>query len=359
MVTAASFQLRNLESDSLPMIGLAVQMRLRGLIEAMIAAKQHRVTSNHLPPPPMYPSTGVEGELPAPMWDQVLYDDVEKILTTIDRVEREEEKQARKDRLKRDQAEQETRERLERLAQEGGVVAGMDGDHSGIGGEAGPSGTSGDTSMFDARGGGGSGSTPGTPMNTSFGPGGPLGSKGGLLNSALRESLSASGNKDKKRKRENPTQTARNMSDDVRKKLSDQTAMRTLGTKKRYSWMAAGGESPIPKRPLPKPKFPPHASSLSIATNASDASPKEAKDEPNSPSASTSILPSALARLNAVPPAHEASRTTYPGQSMAEDISNKYVTIRDAIFVMENERGKGAGVGSGTKALFKAHMGRV
>ena len=114
---AAQYQLRNLESDSLPLIGLAVQMRIRTLLEAMIEAKQHRVSGHHMRPPPVH-SARYEGDLPAPMWDTVMYDDVDKIVSTFDRLEREEERQARKDRLARDQAEQEERERLERLARE-------------------------------------------------------------------------------------------------------------------------------------------------------------------------------------------------------------------------------------------------
>jgi hypothetical protein len=283
------------------------------------------------------------------MWDQVMYDDVEKIMGTIDRVEREEERQARKDRLRRDQAEQEERERLERLAQEGGE----DGAANGEGGAG-----SGDVSMAEASG---SGSMPGTPLGASFGAGDKL--------SKSIQGGTGTGKGEKKRKRETPAQTARNMSDDVRKKLSDQTALRNLGTKKRYSWMGGGpADSPLLKKNLPKPKFPPlPPSSMRVTTNADDEdtsmddSKSRVKGEGTDGDGQlTPNPPSALARLTAVPSAHSASKSTsFGGNSMLEDPGNQYITIRDAIFVLENERGKGAGIGSGTKALYRAHMGRV
>ena len=339
---AAEYKLRNLESDSLPLIGLAVQMRIRTLLESMIEAKTHRVSGNHMRPPPMHPAR-YDGDLPAPMWDTIMYDDVDKIISTFDRLEREEERQARKDRLARDQAEQEERERLERMARE----AAENGEEFVM-----PTIGLGDVSMADSAGAPG-GSMPGTPLSGSVGPGGTdLKGKG-------RELVGTGGPKEKKRKRETPAQQARNMSDDVRKRLSDQTAQRKLGGKK-FSWLSGGGgpgsssDSPLGKKA--RPKFPPlPPSNLSISTSfpgspGLDGLLTGMTDGDGNP---TSLNPpSGLGRLTSIPNIHEASRSV-------EDPANRVITIRDALFVMENERGMGAGVGSGTKSMTRAYMGRT
>lgn len=298
---------------------------MRALIEQMIAAKEHRVHSNHLRPPPMH-EPQYEGETASPMWDAVLYDDVEKVLSTFDRVEREEERQARKSRLARDQAEQLERERLERLAQENDGETSM----AGLGGDA----TMGDSSMGTPS------SMPGTPM------------AGGTPRADGKPP------KEKRRKKETPMQTAKNMSEDVRKRLSDQTASRKLGGKK-FSWLSGGpGDSPLNKKTLPRPRFPPlPPSSLSISTSASTSTAL-----PPLPSAglgedgnSGAPGPSgAFGRLPGIPAAHEASKSG----PESGDPANKLITIRDALFVMEKERGKGAGVGSGTRPTSRAYMGR-
>lgn len=306
--TAASYHLKNLESDSLPLISLAVQARMSALIEQMLAAKHYRTSANHLRPPPMLP-VQYEGEVPTPMWDQVLHDDNEKILTTFDRVEREEERQARKSRLLRDQLEQAEKERLERLAEEG--------DDGG-----------GDVSMKVE---GGSGSVPGTPAAGGSGKGEP-------------------GKKEKKRKRETATQAARNMTEDVRKRLSDATASKKLGTKK-FSWLASGtglggADSPSMRKKARIPPLPP--SSLSISMTSLPTLGTSLQDGLDQPPLT------AMERLAGVPAAHDASQI-----GSQDDPANRLVTIRDALFVMDQERGKGAGTGSGTRPTVRAMLGRV
>lgn len=315
-------------------------MRMRALIEEMIEAKEYRTNAHHLRPPPMYEPMS-ENDTAAPMWDAVIYDDVEKILSTFDRVEREEERQARKDRLARDQAEQEERERLERMAQ--------DGD-----GEASTSGFGGDVTMAGDSSMGTPGSMPGTPLGATR-AGGPDGN--------------TKQPKEKKRKKETPMQTAKNMSEDVRKRLSDQTASRKLGGKK-FSWLSSGGgsglDSPLNKKTLPRPKFPPlPPSNLSISTSANALAgtpqlpplpgtaglPGGAGDDSSAVIGPTS----AFGRLPGVPAPHEASRAG----PQSEDPANRLITIRDALFVMENERGKGAGQGSGTRPMTRAYLGRT
>lgn len=356
---AAAYQLRNLESDSLPLIGLAVQMRIRSLLERMLEAQQHRVSGHHMRPPPMYPAR-FEGDLPAPMWDTVMYDDVDKIVSTFDRLEREEERQARKDRLARDQAEHEERERIERMrreAEENGEEFVMPPTPSAAAAQA----FQGDVSMADISvgtpGAGAEGSSiPGTPLSASTGPSGDSKGKSRELGSG-----SGSAFKEKKRKRETPAQQARNMSDDVRKRLSDQTAQRKLGGKK-FSWLSGGSGGTGVDSPLggagkkARSKFPPlPPSNLSISTSF-PASPGLMLGMGTDGLPDTGTLGTGLPRLNStggiIPNISEASRST-------EDPANRVITIRDALFVMENEKGKGAGIGSGTRSLARAYMGRT
>lgn len=116
-MAAANFGLKFLEPDTLPLIALAVQHRLRGLVENMVAARDHRAGTSHLRPPPLYDRPDlVEAEIIAPMYDEVMYDDVEKVLATYDAVDRAEERRARIERSQREQAEKQ--EQIEREAAE-------------------------------------------------------------------------------------------------------------------------------------------------------------------------------------------------------------------------------------------------
>merc|ERR1711939_745863 len=129
-----------------------------------------------------------------------------------------------------------------------------------------------------------------------------------------------------------------------------------MGGTKKFSWLSGGGgaDSPLNRKALPRPKFPPlPPSNLSISSSLPPPSfPSLGSASGKQEGADTPL--SGLGRLTAVPATHDASRN-----SMSDDPSNEMVTIRDAIHVMEQERGIGAGVGSGTRPLVKAYLNRT
>jgi hypothetical protein len=135
------------------------------------------------------------------------------------------------------------------------------------------------------------------------------------------------GRKEKKRKKD----TGKSLSEDQLKKMSDRTARGVLGGKQ-YSWMTAGAGGGAPLRPasplsgsngLPKPKFPPQSSALGGAPLGASA---------------------ALPRLDSTPVFQDAPR----------EKESSRITLRDAVFALEKERGFGAGAGTGQTAIYSA-----
>ncbi|KAK0207101.1 transcription initiation factor TFIID component TAF4 family-domain-containing protein [Desarmillaria ectypa] len=129
----------------------------------------------------------------------------------------------------------------------------------------------------------------------------------------------------KKRKKEGPGVTARNMSEDVRKKMSNAVASQAAGIGGKYSWMTAANAS----TPAPRPKAPAASSS------------------PNPAGAST---PGGTAAANAASswsrPYVPTKKPPTPQQSVTEDDTRTTITLRDAMFVIEKERGHGGGRGA-------------
>lgn len=318
--TAASFQLKTLEPAILDVLTQAAEARIHSLIVDSIGAKDHRVSSSHLRPPPLYttspPKKGKQKERePMAMYDQIVYEQPERILSMLARVEGEEERKAR----------------LEREA----ATEGQEGDRGG-GPEGGPSQASISASL-EAAGGHGE-----THEKT-----GPV-------------------KKEKKRKREGPGQLARNMSEDARARQSNQTAMRSVGGRSKYSWLSGGvvaaGSKPLSSplvANLPAPKFAPtntqgptHADrpqSLSVSTAL-----------PPRPSSSSSQRPK-KSDLPGAPNTHlsHSSNTARLG-GILSDIHPAHlaetVGLNDTLFALERERGTGAGKGTGSKTLFKTYL---
>lgn len=306
---------------------------MHALLAAAVSAKNHRLASSHLRPPPFYPSLsssrgkrkrsegGDDGDEAAgegkrkPMYEQVVYDDPERILGMMSRVEAEEESTARKARLERDMKEGDAK-----LPNGGASTPGF----------------------------GDGGSTPSTP-----GAGGD----------------GAKGTKDKKVKKQGPGQTAKNMSEDARARLSNQTAMRSVGGPARYSWLSGGVGASTPGTPsplgaansssaggaggdgtlkgLPAPKFQPQPAGSSL--KSSFLASASSLPRPGLPPSSSSSDP--LSRLSGpLPGPHDA----VGGRSAQGRPEAGNVGIRDAVFALERERGTGAGRGTGTRALMRS-----
>jgi hypothetical protein len=203
-----------------------------------------------------------------PMWSIAVRSDVAKQLAALEKAEREDEMKVRRER----------KERAELAAQQAKDLAGQ-----GVGG----SGASPEGGFDDGEGGG------------------------------LK----------KKRKKDGPGVTARNMSEDVRKKMSNAVASQAAGLGGKYAWMNAANA------PAATPKG--KGGAQSTATSAA-AGPSGSSATPTTPTPASGwsrpYLPTKKSTSGPAQPAEEDNRTV--------------VTLRDAIFVVEKERGHGGGRGA-------------
>jgi hypothetical protein len=135
------------------------------------------------------------------------------------------------------------------------------------------------------------------------------------------------GPKKKKKKADGPGVTAKNMSEDVRKKMSNAVASHAAGLSTgKYAWMNASNATPTPPA-KPKPvASPTPATTTAPVTTATSA-------------AAAAAMGSSWARPY-VPTSGKAAATK------EEEDSRRIVTLRDALFVVEKERGHGAGRGA-------------
>lgn len=286
-----------------------------------------------------------KGKEKVPAWDTLVLDDTEKLLGVLERVDREEERKKRRERMLREQKEQEERDLAEAIAaseaaeREAAEAAGAKGaavDKLIVGGTPG-------------------GSGPSTP-------------RAGGDDTPVQLDKNGKPKKPRKKKADGPATTARNMSEDVKKRLTDQVAMRSLGGKN-FSWLNAGSGggglgSPSPAG-LPKPKFAP-ASSLPPPTfNALGAASGSMPNGSSSlnpsfnPMASSSSgnLPPALNRLAGVPPLHDANRAARTAEEWERGAN--ITEMGDLMWVLERERGVGVGRGSGRNVLLRGRAGII
>jgi hypothetical protein len=157
-----------------------------------------------------------------------------------------------------------------------------------------------------------------------------------------------SGPKKKKKKADGPGVTAKNMSEDVRKKMSNAVASHAAGLSTgKYAWMNASNATPAPSKPKPA---------------ATATSPNPATTTTPAATTMTTAMASASASTAAASAATATTTMAGMGSSWArpyvstsgkptnttkeEEDSRRVVTLRDALFVVEKERGHGAGRGA-------------
>jgi hypothetical protein len=136
----------------------------------------------------------------------------------------------------------------------------------------------------------------------------------------------------KKKKKEGPGVTARNMSEDVRKKMSNAVASQAAGLGGKYAWMNAANTSAM----TPKPK-PVAAAPAPVVT---------APPTTSTPATTTAPAASTSTGTSWARPYISSKKTTAASGQTAEDDDRMLVTMRDAMFVVERERGHGGGRGS-------------
>ena len=132
------------------------------------------------------------------------------------------------------------------------------------------------------------------------------------------------GPKKKKKKADGPGVTAKNMSEDVRKKMSNAVASHAAGLSTgKYAWMNASNASPAPPA-KPKPAASPApATTTALATTPAAAAMGSTWSRPYVPTSG---------KAASAPKEEEDAR--------------RVITLRDALFVVEKERGHGAGRGA-------------
>jgi len=293
---AISHKVTRIPDDAVNYLALALRARLQDLITNMIVASHHRTDTQFDRPASLYSDD-------TPMWKISLRSDVAKQLAVLEKVEREEEIKVRRER----------KERAEMTAAHAAVLAAQ------ANGTAAASGLGVDTS----------------------------GANGGIMDE--------DGGAKKKRKKDGPGVTARNMSEDVRKKMSNAVATQAAGLGGKYAWMNAANVN----TPAPKPKPAPAAAIMSPPSTTTPTAATATTTSTTTASAVPIPISSAAATTNTatlnttttttsswarpyVPTKKSASLTLAP----AEDDTRTTVTMRDAIFVVEKERGHGGGRGA-------------
>ena len=131
----------------------------------------------------------------------------------------------------------------------------------------------------------------------------------------------------KKKKKEGPGVTARNMSEDVRKKMSNAVASQAAGLSTgKYAWMNAATGTSTPSK---------------TKSTTSTPGPSTTTNNTTTTTTATQQTTSSWARPY-------VSTTTKQSTSKEEkdDDSRRRITLRDALFVLEKERGHGGGRGS-------------
>jgi Transcription initiation factor TFIID component TAF4 family len=195
-----------------------------------------------------------------PMWSIVVRRDVAKQLATMERIERDEEMKIRRER----------KERAEIAAAQAATYAAQSGASNDDGYE--------DDEMMQPR---------------------------------------------KKKKKDGPGVTARNMSEDVRKKMSNAVASQAAGLgARKYAWMSTGTASV----PSPKPK------PTSVSSPVVGVTPQAQTQATTTSSWVRPYVPT-------------TSKTDVTSQKVEDDTRRK-ITLRDAMFVIEKERGHGGGRGA-------------
>ena len=131
--------------------------------------------------------------------------------------------------------------------------------------------------------------------------------------------------KKKKKKADGPGVTARNMSEDVRKKMSNAVASQAAGLGTKYAWM----NTSVASTPPPKPK------------------PAATPAPPNNLTPATTTAPAQTTTSSSWARPYISSKPTQQNAASADlDDKRRPVTLRDALFVIEKERGHGGGRGS-------------
>jgi len=273
---ASNHKVTRIPDDTVSYLALCLRARLQDLVTAMVKAAKYRTDGGFDRPAGFYDA--VDSGEPTPMWSILVRNDVAKQIAALERVEREEELRIRKER----------KERAEMQAAHAAALA--------------------------AQAAGGASS---------------IGESGG----GEDDGMGGIGTPKKKRKKEGPGVTARNMSEDVRKKMSNAVATQAAGLGGRYAWMTSANTTSGAGGAKPKPS--------GASTTAPVPAAGSSWARPYVP------ITKKLGGFEGTT-AISASGTGAIGSGQAEEaaVALTKLTIRDAMFVIDRERGHGGGRGS-------------
>jgi len=135
----------------------------------------------------------------------------------------------------------------------------------------------------------------------------------------------------KKKKKEGPGVTARNMSEDVRKKMSNAVASQAAGLSTgKYAWMNAAAGTSTPAK---------------TKSTTSTAGPSTTTAATNTTTTPTTTATTQSTTSSWVRPYVSTTKQSTSKEDKDDD-SRRKITLRDALFVLEKERGHGGGRGS-------------
>lgn len=295
-------KVNRIPDDAVQYVALALRTRLQTLVTAMVDAAAHRAEAQFDRVPPLY------DDQTTPMWSIVVRRDTRKILDVLERVERDEEMKIRRERKQREEA-----AAALAAAEAAGAAAGA----SNADGIDGPGANNEDVMMTPAEG---------APV------------------------------KKVKKKKDGPGVTARNLSEDVQKRLSNAVATQAAGLSKgKYAWMNAGTVT----SPAAKAKAAASAAAAAAATTSAAATNGTASMDTSSSPTNANTAPQFNAPATTTPSASQSStswskpyvstslRNVSPatGPPPPED-KGMVLTMRDAMFVIDRERGHGGGRGA-------------
>ncbi|KAJ2747831.1 hypothetical protein GGI20_000126 [Coemansia sp. BCRC 34301] len=330
--------IRAVSADAVPYLTLALQDRLRSFMELVSAAAYHRTRTQTLPPPPLNPESRL------PLYKITPHLDVKRQLAVLERVDRMRE-QTRQQQL----SEREQRNILDRQQQHDGEGEGGDHQRDPL---AQPSETARE-GIDDVAGGDQAG----------------FGDSSDMLKSGA---AAKRGRKKDETAVETAAYTSKNMPEDLRNKISNQTALRAAGGA-RKAWMTAGtasdwpsatsaarassgslGADGAPANRAPSARPPASTQDFGIAHGhkRNRSSLGTASDFESAAAASPApdgSTPAPFGSLRPPPPlvSHRSTSLTTP----------LLVTVRDCLFSLERERLSNVrvGRGSGDRVLIQAY----
>ncbi|KAJ7025590.1 hypothetical protein C8F04DRAFT_1400530 [Mycena alexandri] len=310
--TSATTPLGTLPDDTINYLALALRARLQDLVTGMIAAAQHRAKVQADRRPGIYDDGRAA-------WGVRVRGDVGRVLGVLEKVERGEEKREREERVRRwekGRAGKEKGEARERAVEEalGALLEGRMEEFL----EAGIPEVDADADA-DADGGGS-----------------PTAGDGGE-SMDLDNADASSGRQRKKAKKAPLTEEER---EEANRRMANAAASRAagLGGPRRYAWLTTGLKSAgALAKAANAPAANPYAALTAFSRQAMDNSLGRGQDGENVPP------PPPPPRVRAYPSTQMEEKT----MRWAPDADTRMrVTLRDAMFVIEKERGHGGGRGA-------------